>query len=90
MGKLWLVWPDPCNIQSYICVSNDSGPSIDHSKSIHPWFYSVAVITSGSDSLVPQKTCLDFPGDPGSIPGKTYRFACDLYKFFVFLMIFYM
>lgn len=36
-------------------------------------FYSVAVITSGSDR---QHICgVGHPGDPGSIPGKTYIFA---------------
>jgi hypothetical protein len=37
------------------------------------WFYSVAVITSGSDR---HYICsVGHPGDPGSIPGKTFPFA---------------
>ena len=40
-------------------------------------FYSVAVITSGSDfSYIPPGIQPEYnpsPGDPGSIPGKTYK-----------------
>ena len=49
------------------------------------WFYSVAVITSGSDPSFFTEACLDCPGDPGSIPGRTSSFcmilACWMYPF---------
>jgi hypothetical protein len=41
--------------------------------SIQLRFYSVAVITSGSDQHYIRN--VGHPGDPGSIPGKTYPFA---------------
>ena len=37
-------------------------------------FYSVAVITSGSDRH--HFGGVGHPGDPGSIPGRTFPFAC--------------
>ena len=51
---------------------------------------SVAVITSGSDASSSSRRAYPSPGDPGSIPGKTYCFASDLYITFVFLLIFSM
>ena len=39
----------------------------------HKRFYSVAVITSGSDRH--HISGVGHPGDPGSIPGRTFRFA---------------
>ena len=56
-------------------------------------FYSVAVITSGSDPSFFTEACLDCPGDPGSIPGRTYKqcsalkllFSVDSGRFGVFL-----
>lgn len=44
----------------------DSVPKID----LPQWFYSVAVITSGSDPSAFVEV-YPSPGDPGSIPGRT-------------------
>ena len=33
-------------------------------------------------------TCLDCPGDPGSIPGKTYRFAVAQHIKYIFFIYF--
>ena len=74
----------------YIYVNSVNVASIDHPKSIQLRFYSVAVITSGSDASSSSRRAYPSPGDPGSIPGKTYRFAADLYFTLVFLMIFSM
>jgi hypothetical protein len=69
-----------------IFVKITNQPSIDHSKSILKRFYSVAVITSGSDfpcvhtrNPTGPKGIIASPGDPGSIPGRTYCFAVILY-----------
>ena len=74
----------------YIYVDSVNVASIDHPKSIQLRFYSVAVITSGSDASSSSRRAYPSPGDPGSIPGKTYCFASDLYITFVFLLIFSM
>jgi hypothetical protein len=49
-------------------------------------FYSVAVITSGSDCYLSPRYIF-IPGDPGSIPGKTFRFAHLWLKILIFLCL---
>jgi hypothetical protein len=50
-------------------------------------FYSVAVITSGSDPSSSLRACLDCPGDPGSIPGRTYEHAVHCNHLFLSILI---
>ena len=63
---------------SYINVRKEIAPS----NVINPFelrFYSVAVITSGSDRH--HLSGVGHPGDPGSIPGKTFPFALSIHLF---------
>jgi hypothetical protein len=63
----------PASLRVICMTISATHPSKHTGLASNFWFYSVAVITSGSDR---HYSCnVGHPGDPGSIPGKTYPFA---------------
>jgi hypothetical protein len=66
-------WKSWFNCRQAIYSTAPSCTSWFNAFKLQIWFYSVAVITSGSDRHYSRN--VGHPGDPGSIPGKTLPFA---------------